>query len=161
MPWAKVRGSRDGLGLAVATDRWLGRPDSARSKNLPHPRSLCTLRSARSADAFRSVDGVCYAPGEAERIPNGLSVPIIRVVEKDFRTGIFSNSVYTRTCGSTHTRYGEEEEGRRAGGRARPAGPGTRSRSLPSCHQEAAGGRILQPDYHQGYVHAVLQVCGD
>ena len=33
------------------------------------PRSLCTLRSPRSADIFRSVDGVCYAPDEAERIP--------------------------------------------------------------------------------------------
>ena len=33
------------------------------------PRSLCTLRSPRSPDIFRSVDGVCYAPGEAERIP--------------------------------------------------------------------------------------------
>ena len=33
------------------------------------PRSLCTLRSARSADIFRSVHGVCYPPGEAERIP--------------------------------------------------------------------------------------------
>ena len=38
------------------------------------PRSLCTLRSPRSADIFRSVDGVCYAPDEAELISRGLSL---------------------------------------------------------------------------------------
>ena len=33
------------------------------------PRSLRTPRSARSPPIFRSVHGLCYAPGEAERIP--------------------------------------------------------------------------------------------
>ena len=59
------------LGLVVATDRWGARPDSARLKNLQHPRSVhAKVPSLRGDPPFlQTIHGLHHAPGEAERIP--------------------------------------------------------------------------------------------
>ena len=73
-----------------------------------------------------------------------------------------SNSVSIRACGSTHTRYGEEEEeGRRAGGRPRPSRARAGFRIVTSRRPKAAQRRVLPPHGHQDHVRDVHQVCGD